>query len=133
MWYEFLLGGLKKFAGEIIGVILLAIFWRMFPRLWAWVSQYKTQKKDDADVMQALEKVQSQLDAERREKERIQAESQRESERRAEVQRQLEAQRKEQERIQAEIRHKEKLSQEEARRLEEALRESAGIRSQAPT
>ena len=29
----------------------------------AWVSEYKTQKKDDADVKEALEKIQSQLNA----------------------------------------------------------------------
>ena len=55
MWYEFLLEGLKKFSGEIIGLILLAVFWRMFPGLRNW---FKTLKKDDAadaDVRQALE------------------------------------------------------------------------------
>ncbi len=64
MWYEFLLEGLKKFSGEIIGLILLAVFWRKFPKLWDWVSKYRKPKKDDnTEVMQTLMEIQRQLEA----------------------------------------------------------------------
>ena len=53
MWVEFVLAGVKKFAGEIIGLILLAIFWRMFPRLRDWAMKYKTPTKDNADDAKA--------------------------------------------------------------------------------
>ena len=63
MWYEFLLEGLKKFSGEIIGLILLAVFWRMFPGLRNWFKKLKKDDADDVDVRQALEKIQRQLEA----------------------------------------------------------------------
>lgn len=62
MWYEFLLEGLKKFSGEIIGLILLAVFWRMFPGLRNWFKTLKKDDADDVDVRQALEKIQKQLE-----------------------------------------------------------------------
>ena len=104
MWYEFLLAGLKKFAGEIIGLILIAAFWRMFPRLWKFVSQYRSQKKDDnAGVMQALDKIQRQLEARHENvKPAAPQKSDEEAQHRAEIERQLEAERREKERIQAE-------------------------------
>ena len=63
MWYEFLLEGLKKFSGEIIGLILLAVFWRMFPGLRNWFKKLKKDDADDADVKEALERIQRQLEA----------------------------------------------------------------------
>ena len=95
MWYEFLLEGLKKFAGEIIGLALIAFALWAFPGLRSLFTKVKKLKKDDAEA--ELERVR-------------------------EVQRSIEAQRQEQERIRAEIQNKEKLAQEEARKLEETLK-----------
>ena len=104
MWFEFLLEGLKKFSGEIIGLILLAIFWRMFPKMWAWVSEYRnTKKNDNAEVRQALEKIQRQLEARQENVKTVAPQkSDEEAQRRAEIESQLEAERREKERIQAE-------------------------------
>ena len=77
---------------------MIAVFWWMFPRLKKLLS-----KDDDTDIQQTLKEIKSQLEAERREKERIQAEIQR----------------------------KDKLSQEEARKLQEALRKSK-VQKQRP-
>ena len=125
MWYEFLLAGLKKFAGEIIGLILIAAFWRMFPRLWKFVSQYRSQKKDDnAGVRQTLEKIQRQLEARHENvKPAAPQKSDEEARRRAKIESQLEAERREKERIQEEVRRKEEaMKQAEAQKAEEAKR-----------
>ena len=63
MWLEFLLEGVKKFSGEIIGLILLAVFWRMFPGLRNWFKTLKKDDADDVDVRQALETIQRRLEA----------------------------------------------------------------------
>ena len=68
MGIKFLFEGLKNFAGEIIGLILIAIFWRMFPRLRDWLSKLKKDDADDTDVMQTLENIQKQLEAQSQEK-----------------------------------------------------------------
>ena len=65
MWYEFLLEGLKKFAGEIIGIVLITVVLSMFPGLRNLFTRYKKLKKedaDDADVRQALERIQRQFE-----------------------------------------------------------------------
>ena len=66
MWYEFLLEGVKKFAGEIIGIILFTVVLSFFPGLRDLFRKYKKLKKDDADdadVKEALERIQRQLEA----------------------------------------------------------------------
>ena len=95
MWYEFLLEGLKKFSGEIIGLILLAVFWRMFPRLWDWVSKYRKPKKDNnTEVMQILMEIHRQLDAQQGNVKPADTQnSDEEAEHRTEIKRQLETQR----------------------------------------
>ncbi len=46
MFYDVVLEGLKKFAGEIIGVILLIVAWRIFPGLRKLFGQYNSLKND---------------------------------------------------------------------------------------
>ena len=44
MFYEVMLEGLKKFAGEIVGVLLLVAAWRVFPGLRKLFGQYESLK-----------------------------------------------------------------------------------------
>ena len=46
MFYDVILEGLKKFAGEIIGVILLIVAWRIFPGLRKLFGQYESLKNN---------------------------------------------------------------------------------------
>ncbi|MBQ7733850.1 MAG: ankyrin repeat domain-containing protein [Synergistaceae bacterium] len=47
MFYDVVLEGLKKFAGEIIGVILLIVAWRIFPGLRKLFGQYNSLKDSE--------------------------------------------------------------------------------------
>ena len=130
MWSEFIVEGLKKFTGEIIGIVLLTFVLWAFPGLRSLFTKYKKLKKDDTEAeiervrevqrsIEAQRKEEERLkealkEAERQEKERVKAE---EAQRRAEIQKQLEAERREQERIKAEFqRREEELRQAQAQR-----------------
>ena len=52
MWYEFLLEGLKKFAGEIIGVLLLVAFLYFFPNLRSLFTDYTLPGKEEHTEIQ---------------------------------------------------------------------------------
>ena len=93
--------GIKKFAGEIIGVVLLACFLWAFPGFRSLFTDHTFPKKDESQA-----KVQRELEAHKQEEERLKAELKRKEEalreseakkaeeerRRAELQRQIEAQ-----------------------------------------
>ena len=122
MWLEFLIEGLKNFAGEIIGVLLFTFVLSMFPGVRKLFTKYRELKKDDddMDIQQVIRDIEAkrqeeanrraelelQLEQKRHEEALRAAEAQKaeEARQRAEVQKQLEAQRQEQERIQAELR-----------------------------
>lgn len=65
-----MLEGIKKFAGEIIGIILIMIFWSLFPGLRNIYRKLKKGDNEDADVMHELSEIKRQLEAQRQEKER---------------------------------------------------------------
>ena len=95
-----MLAGLKKFAGEIIGLILIAVFSADVPKIVCITIQ---KKDDNAGVRQALEKIQRQLEARQENVKTVAPQkSDEEAQRRAEIESQLEAERREKERIQAE-------------------------------
>lgn len=50
MWFEFLLEGLKNFAGEFIGIVLFTAALWAFPGLRNLFTKYKSLKKDDNDT-----------------------------------------------------------------------------------
>ena len=97
MWYEFLIEGLKKFAGEIIGLILIAVFFWKFPKLKDFVDQWNPNNPNRVKPVdtQKADEIQRQLEIEREEEALRQAEAQKaeEAKRREEIQRQLEKER----------------------------------------
>ncbi|MBQ7216251.1 MAG: hypothetical protein IJS39_09745, partial [Synergistaceae bacterium] len=146
MWLEILLEGLKKFAGEIIGVVLLVVVLGTFPSVRSWFTKYKKLKKgdDETDIQQALREIEEQRrkEAERKTELELQleqkhheevlkaAEAQKaeEAKRRAEIELQLEAERQEKERIKAE---EAKRREELQRQLEEQRKEQERIQAEA--
>ena len=122
MWFEFLLEGLKKFAGEIIGTLLLIFVLWAFPGLRSLFMKYKSPKKNDneANVEQLLKDLEEQRKKEaskraelelelekKRHEEALRVQQAEEAKRRAEIERQLEAERQERERILAEAKLRE--------------------------
>ena len=145
MFFEVILEGIKKFAGEIIGVLLCIVALRMFPRLRSLFGQYNKLKDNN------LSESESQEEKQERAEQEIQPEAQRGEKRpakglkkftgaiivvlllfivawqmlpkSAEQEKQLEAQRREEERVRAEERQKKELAQQiEAQKAEEAKR-----------
>ncbi|MBR0278696.1 MAG: hypothetical protein IJQ75_01780, partial [Synergistaceae bacterium] len=132
MWFEFLLEGLKNFAGEIISFLLFIFVMWQFPLLRSLYEKYKKLKKNDNDtnIEQVLKDLEEQRKKEaskraelelelekKRHEEALRAQQAEEAKRRAEIERQLEAERQERERILAEAKLRE-----EARKAEEAKR-----------
>ena len=131
MFYEVILEGIKKFAGEIVGVVLLILAWKKFNWIRSLFGQYDKLKDDSNNQPPAPEeqkdtqleglKIELQINQNRLKEEQTQKEE--EIRKRAEIEKQLEAHRKEEERIKAEIqRQKEELAQIEAQKAEEAKR-----------
>ncbi len=89
--FEFLFEGLKKFAGEIVGVVLLVVALRYIPGLRALFTRAKTLKEDDTAA-----EAQRQLELQRQEAERLKEELMRKDEalRHAEAQKADEVRRK---------------------------------------
>lgn len=79
MWFEVLFEGVKNFAGEIIGAILIAIFWWKFPRLRGWVRRQLESEQGNVNPVEAQrsDEVQRQLEAQRQELERAKVSKQR--------------------------------------------------------
>ena len=105
MWFEFIVEGLKRFIGEIIGIVLLTLVLWMFPGLRSLFKKYKKLKKDDTEAeIERVREVQRSIEAQRKEEERLkealketEAQRQEEAKRRAEIERQLELKRHEEE------------------------------------
>ena len=57
MWYEFLIEGLKTFAGEIIGLILIAVFFWKFPKLKDFIERWKPKKNNTEDIRQVIKET----------------------------------------------------------------------------
>ena len=96
MFYDVILEGLKKFAGEIIGVILLIAAWRIFPGLRKLFGKYNSLKDSESKPVQDEGEVERLKNELQRQKEALaQAEAQKaeEAKRREEMQRELEAKR----------------------------------------
>ena len=94
MFYDVILEGLKKFAGEIIGVILLIAAWRIFPGLRKLFGKYNSLKDSESKPVQDEGEVERLKNELQRQKEALaQAEAQKaeEAKRREEMQRELEA------------------------------------------
>ena len=87
MWWEFIVEGLKKFTGEIIGVVLLTLVLWAFPGLRSLFTRYRKLKKDDTESeIERVREVQRSIEAQRKEEERL-----KEALKEAEAQRQEEA------------------------------------------
>ena len=101
MLREILLEGITKFAGEIIGAVLIAAFVWYFPVVKSWIDgPVSTKNGGDVAVVLSAD-LNSELERRKQEEERLKAEL------RAEPQRQLEAtQRAEEEKAQQEYRPK---------------------------
>ena len=109
MFYEFVLEGLKKFAGEIIGLVLLIVALKKFKWIRSLFGQYDKLKDDSNNQPPAPEeqkdtqleglKIELQINQNRLKEEQTQKEE--EIRKRAEIEKQLEAHRKEEERIKA--------------------------------
>ncbi|MBQ7170379.1 MAG: ankyrin repeat domain-containing protein [Synergistaceae bacterium] len=74
-FWEILFEGLKKFAGEIIGALLLAVFLYCFPGLRSLITDYVFPKNDEAQT-----EIQRELELHRREEERLKKELRRKEE-----------------------------------------------------
>ena len=123
---DVLIDGVKKFGGEIIAAVLLAVALSYFPSL-----RKIFRKKDDSEEMKKLLEA---IEARRQEEERLKEELKQHEEalkhttpqedaQKAEIQRQLELKLQEEERLKEELRQREEaLKEAEAKRQEEARR-----------
>ena len=81
MWHKFLLEGLKKFAGEIIGVLLLVAFLYFFPNFRSLFTDYTLPGKEKQT------EIQRELELHKQEEERLRAELKRREDAQSEAER----------------------------------------------
>lgn len=74
-FWEIVFEGLKKFAGEIIGALLLAVFLYCFPGLRSLITDYVFPKNDESQT-----NIQQELEQHRKEEERLKEELRRKEE-----------------------------------------------------
>lgn len=74
-FWEIIFEGLKKFAGEIIGALLLAVLLYCFPNLRSLITDYVFPKNDEAQT-----NIQQELEQHRKEEERLKEELRRKEE-----------------------------------------------------
>lgn len=74
-FWEIIIEGLKKFAGEIIGALLLALFLYCFPGLRSLITDYVFSKNDEAQT-----NIQQELEQHRKEEKRLKEELRRKEE-----------------------------------------------------
>ena len=122
MFFEIIFEGIKQFAGEIIGVLLFIVAWKMSPRFRSLFGQYNKLKDNNLSESESQEEKQKSPEQEKQQQE-VQLKKVLEQ---SGVERAEEAKREEEERLialRAEVeRQKKALAQIEAQKAEDAKR-----------